>query len=738
MKISQLKGDLIGGITATLVPIPKAMALGALVFAPLGPEYMPMGLVAGLVSLAMSNIGGALIGGMPFMNNAPYSLSSFMLLGGVQLIIRTLGTAAHTPQGVAATMALLFFMVFVGGAFQLLFGLLKIGNFAKYIPYPVVAGLLNGSAILIVTSQLHLLLGIPKPLAWHTFLSQITATQSMTLLLALIVCLAIWAGPKISRKIPDPFYGIVAGTVAYYLFRLWVPAASLGPLIGRIPSAVPLPRYGLEFVRLISGGAYNGLLGDLSLMALGISAIVSLRSLVVCTAGETLTQERYNPNRELMSQGVGNMLVGLFGGITGAGSLPSTLANYQYGGRTDLSRVASGLFTLAVLICLHPLVARIPTVVLAGMLVMIACKSLDQWSLTLLPGVRPALAVKDNRPLINVLVVGLVTVTIIAFGIFEALGVGLMVTIALFVLQLSKTIIRRESSGAVIRSNTQRAERESALLEAHGERIRILELEGPLFFGTADKIAVRVEQLLGREAGFVIIDCKRVSEIDSTGAKIMSQLVSKCAKHGLELFFSSVIMTGANQAHRELRNILGAEQIRRLCFMDMEIALAVAEDRLLDTLIGRGRYDREIGVEEVDALAQISPAEFARVSPFFSRHLFANGETIVHQGESDQNLFFVLCGRTRVMLQLTDAAPLRLSTLCPGTVFGEMAILDQGPRSADVQAVGTVVCACLTRDALVQINASHPEVGYKILSGLGKELARRLRLSNRTVFNLKS
>ncbi len=738
MKITHLKGDLAGGITATLVPLPKAMALGALVFAPLGAEYMPLGLVAGLISLAISNLGGAGIGGMPFMNNAPYSLSSFMLLSGMQLIVRYLGGVPHTPEGVFTAMALLFFTVFMGGLFQLLFGLLRIGNFAKYIPYPVVAGLLNGSAILIITSQLHLLLGLPKPLHWATFMAQIGATQWMTLLLGLLVCLAIWAGPKINHKIPAPFYGIVAGSAAYTLCRFWCPAQALGPLIGRIPSAVPLPRYGLEFLRIVSAGGHHAVIGDLTLMAMGISAIVSLRSLVVCTAGETLTQERYNANRELMSQGVGNMLVGLFGGITSAGSLPSTLANYQYGGRTALSRVASGLFTLAVLIALHPLVARIPTVVLAGMLVMIAIKSLDQWSLTLLPGVRPALAAKDNRPLINLLVVSLVTITIVAFGIFEALGVGLLVTISLFVIQLSKTIIRRDSSGEVIRSNTQRAEREAALLEEFGARIRIIELEGSLFFGTADKIAVRVEQLLGREAGFVIIDFKRVSEIDSTGAKIMSQLVSKCGKHGLELFFSSVILTGANQAHGELRNILGAEEIQRRCFTDMEIALAVAEDRLLDSLIGRGRYDREIGVEEIDALRQILPEEFARLRPFFTRHAYESGEVIIRQGADDQNLFFVLRGRTRVMLRLADATTLRLSTLCPGTVCGEMAILDQGPRSADVVAVGTVVCCCLTRDAIVRINEEQPAVGYKILSGLGKELARRLRLSNRTVFNLKT
>lgn len=738
MKSAQLHGDLVGGITATLVPLPKAMALGALVFAPLGAEYMPLGLVAGLISLAISNLGGAMVGGMPFMNNAPYSLSSFMLLSGMQLIVRSLGGVPHTPQGVFTVMALLFFTVFMSGLFQLLFGLLRIGNFAKYIPYPVVAGLLNGSAILIISSQLHLLLGLPKPLRWHTFTSQIGNTQPATLLLGLLVCLAIWAGPKLNRKLPAPFYGIVAGCLAYYLLRPWVPAEALGPLIGHIPSAVPLPRYGLEFLRIVFSGNHHGVIGDLTLMALGISAIVSLRSLVVCTAGETLTQERYNANRELMSQGVGNMLVGLFGGITSAGSLPSTLATYQYGGRTALSRVASGLFTLAVLIALHPLVARIPTVVLAGMLVMIALKSLDKWSLTLLPAVRPALAVKDNRPLINVLVVGLVTVTIVAFGIFEALGVGLAVTISLFIIQLSKTIIRRDSSGEVIRSNTQRAEREAALLEEFGGRIRILELEGSLFFGTADKIASRVEQLLGREAGFVIIDFKRVSEIDSTGAKIISQLLSKCGKHHMELFFSSVIVSGANQAHRELRNILGAQEISRRCFPDMEIALAVAEDRLLDQLIGDNRYDREIGVEEIDSLRQITPQEFERVRPYFSRHLFQRGEVIIRQGADDQNLFFVLRGRTRVMLQLADATALRLGTLCPGTVFGEMAILDKGLRSADVVAVGTVVCSCLTRDALRQINDEYPEVGYKILSGLGKELARRLRLSNRTVFNLKT
>ena len=737
-RFSHLKGDLLGGITATLTPLPKAMALGALVFAPLGLEYIPLGLVAGLVSLVVSNISGALVGGMPFMNNAPYSLSSFMLLGALQLIISNLGGVPGDPQQTFTALALLFLTVFTSGLFQILFGILRIGNFAKYIPYPVVAGLLNGSAILIAVSQLNVMLGLPHRLKLSSFVSDLGHTQVMTLLIGLVVCLSIWAGAKLNKKIPAPFYGIITGTATYYLCLMMGYRGSLGPVIGPIPGTVPLPRYAPEFLRVLTSGQHLSLIGDLTLMALGISAVVSLRSLVVCTAGETLTQERYNANRELMGQGVGNMLGGMFGGITTAGSLPSTLANYQYGGRTAFSRVVSGSFILLVLLFLHPLVAKLPTVVLAGILVMIALRSLDKWSLQLIPSIKPALAAGDNRPLINGLVVLLVTVTIVAFGIFEALAVGLAVSVFLFILQISKSIIRREVSGNDIRSNTQRAEKESALLEASGSHIQVLELEGSLFFGTADKIAARVEEFFSKELGFIIIDFKRISEIDSTGAKIMKQLLTKCLKHGLELYFSSVIFSGANQAHRELRNILSRSERHSYCFPDMEIALAVAEDRLLDKLVGSGRYDREIPVNEIDALKSIPAGELARIHHFFEKKIFKNQEVIVRQGDDDQRLFLIVRGRARVMYNLPAGPALRLGTLCPGTVFGEMAILDKGLRSADVIAVGNVTCYCLAREALLRINEEYPATGYSILAGLGKELATRLRLSNRIVLNLKT
>ena len=147
------RGDLAGGITAALIPLPKAMALGALVLSPLGPEYISTGIAAGLISLVTANITTAILGDMPIMNNSPFSLSSFMLLAALGNIVAAAGGHVDGQAQAFTMVAFLCLTVLMSGGFQCVFGLLRLGDLAKYIPYPVLAGLLNGSAFLIILSQ---------------------------------------------------------------------------------------------------------------------------------------------------------------------------------------------------------------------------------------------------------------------------------------------------------------------------------------------------------------------------------------------------------------------------------------------------------------------------------------------------------------------------------------------------------------------------------------------------------
>ena len=737
--MKHFKGDLTGGMTTSLIRLPEAMALGALVFAPLGPEYIPLGIVSGLISLAISNLTTAPLGDMPVMNNAPFSLSAFMLLATLKIIIESIGGDITNPAVAATVISLLFLTTFLSGAFQCLFSILKVGSLAKYIPYPVLAGLLNGSAVVIFMSQINIFLGLPRAEKIVEIGTNISQIKIYTLVVGLSVIIFIWLGPKLYKKIPSLFYGIVGGTLVYYFLIYFGFKDVLGSVIGSIPAGIPTPKYGLEFYRVFSSSTYWPLIGQLLPLSLGIAAINSLRSMIVISVGNNLISERTNANKELFAQGSSNMLTGIFGGISTAGSMSSTLANYQYGGRTSLSRAVSGIFPILILLFLHPLVSKIPNAVLAGMLIMIAIASFDSWSVSLVSKVIPDYSKGNKNTLINLISVLAVTLSVVVLGILEALVIGLGISISLFVFKMSKSGLRRELNAGTCQSNTQREESECKLLEKEGHRIHILELEGAFFFGTADKIEEHVENLINNKTlSFLILDFLRINGIDTTGVKIIKQLIKKCKENNIALYLSSITPT-KSEIYQELSNFLTIKEISTHCFTELETALSYAEDFLLDSYLDKNRYKTEMPVEEHNAFNFLNKEEIIIIKKYLVKKVFKDKEQVFKQGDPGELIYFIVQGRAQISFQTCklDGTCQIIGTLCPGTVLGEMSFIDRGQRSTDVFAVDDLICFELSLADMNQMYEEYPELPYKILAGIAKQLSIRLRVANRIQSSLR-
>ncbi|MBF0430165.1 MAG: SLC26A/SulP transporter family protein [Fibrobacteria bacterium] len=732
---SNFKGDFIGGMTAGILPLPRAMALGAMVFSPLGPEYLPLGVIAGIMTSAIGNLSSVFRSGMPFMNNGPFSLSTFMMLSAFQTILMSLDKTKEGYETIAIT--LLFFTVLLSGIFLVIIGLLRIGSLAKFIPYPVLSGMINGTAVLIMFSQIKPFLGLSKGTPWSDVFSNPALIQPFTMLVGLIACLAIWGGPKLSKKIPAPIYGIAAGVLAYYLLKYAGLGTSLGPVVGTIPGALPLPRYALPFSKLLLSTEYWPLLGHLATLALGLAGVNALRSLVVTSAGENLAKERYNSNRELVGLGISNITTSFFGGLSVAGSISSTLSNYQYGGRTPVSRFISGLLPLFVLLALYPLVALLPNVVLAGMLIMIGIKAVDKWSLRQFFRIRSSLAQRDFTAIINVSQMVAVVTVLLVFGIFPALGAGVALAISWFVLRMGKSVIRSDLTMGEVRSNTIRQDRENQALDRAEHRIHSLELEGSIFFGTADQIGAYVEDLFKKDVDFIIFEFTRVREIDSTGAKLIIQIMQKYQKQNGEFYLAGLRTEKQFFRHRELLGLLSEKDKKAWVYPDLNIALAVAEDRLLDRMLESNRYSTLLELPQVDALSTLNSGQIENLVPYLELIEYTSGNTVFTKDSPGDSVYFIVRGRARIFLPQPEGDSIRLATLCTGSCFGEMALIDGKERSADIVAVGTLKCYCLSLEALNKINQDHPDIGFSILKGLSKELSNRLRFYNRKISLVK-
>jgi SulP family sulfate permease len=628
----------------------------------------------------------------------------------------------------------------VSGVFQVLFGLMRLGNLAKYIPYPVLAGLMTGTAILILADQVKIFFGLESYKGISDLFANLDQVQLPTLVTGVVTCLAIWWGPKLfTKKIPEPFYGMAAGTACYYLFQVSGLEQSLGSVVGAIPASIPTPSYAVDMAELVADSRWHSAIWGLLPLALSIAAIDSLRAMVAIVTADNLTRQRSNANRELIGQGLGNMVSGLFGGITTTGTVPNIQANYRYGGRTRASRAFSGIFSLAILLALHPVVSFIPKVVLAGMLVMIAFAGFDKLILELLAHIWRHGRKTSKEILIDLMVVLLVVGVLIGRGIFEAIAAGFALSILIFVVRMGKEIVRRQYSADQVRSNVTRLSSEVQMLEQEGKKIHVMELEGAFFFGTADKIAALADELFKRDVRFIVLDFKRVTDVDSTGAEILRQLREKCADRKRQLILSGAGSTATEIRLGELADILEKMELEQQSFANVDDALAWAEDRLLDGLLGADRYEREVELRQVGALSSLTEDETRLLQGYLQRKTFPDGDFVFRQGDTDSEMFFIVRGRAHVHLHVKrENISQRLGTLCPGTLFGEMALISRAPRAASVLAEGSLTCYQVSDDTLRRLNAEHPDLAYKVLIGVAKELAERVRIANRTTALLKT
>ncbi|MDH3402788.1 MAG: SulP family inorganic anion transporter [Acidobacteriota bacterium] len=725
-----IKGDVVGGVVAGILSLPEAMAYGAIVFVGLGPEYVSFGVIAGLTALALANLVGAFLGGVSIMSTGPYAMSSLMLSSAVALLVSQ--TTTGSPEEIVGrVLVLLFFIVFLAGAFQAVFGLSKFGDLAKYIPYPVVAGLANAIAILIFLGQIRPLAGLAK----ETSLFDLTAVrdgfQPLTLLTGVVTAAAIMLGPKLVRTIPGPAFGIGIGTGLYWALAVAGYRDSLGPLIGSIPFSIPKPGFGLEFVSLLGETGFFSTVVALVPLALGVAVVSSLRTLLGAVTIDNVTYGRSNTSKELVAQGCGNMVNALFGGVAVAGYSGQPLASYQNGGRTLRSRFVVGAFALSVLLFLGPVIGGIPVVVLAGTLVTLAYATVDRWSL----GLVAKLLRKGQRSssiALDLVLVLVVMVVMVQVGVFQGVGVGIVASIFSFVYRMSKRTIRSRYTAREVRSMFDRSRAEFALLDAEGHRIEVFELEGSLFFGATDSLAAIVEQSIASDVEWVILDFARVTDLDSTGAKLLARLGDIAREKGKAIVFSSVD-PAAGTGRSLLDYGLADTGECRSWFGAIDEALGETEDRLLDRLLGEDRYDVELDLGQVDALGEMRPDELATFAGTCARVEYADGEPIFDQGDPGEHVYCIVKARIDLFLQGRqtsrgeEARATLIATLCPGTLCGEMAILDGKPRSARAVARGNLTCFRLSRQSLEQLEQQHPAISHKLLTGIGQELAKRIR-----------
>ncbi len=736
--LASLRGDLVGGLTAAAVTIPISMGYGLLALSSLGDAYVAHAILAGLFAPIFGCAVAVLLGANTTMIYSPRSIVTF-LVGGVVLhnVARSnLPYVASAPP--ATLLALAFLIIFLAGAFQALFGMLRAGTLVKYIPAPVIAGFQNAAAILIFFSQLDNMLGFREHVPALKLPLSLGMVQVPTLVVGLVTCALIFKGSLLTRRIPPTLIGMTGGIATYYLFVLLGWGSELGPVVGKIPFSWPHPHYFVDFAQIFSGPQIREIAPILLGGAFSIAIVASLDGMLCARLIERDSGNRVHNNRELVRLGVGNMVSAGFGGVANGINLASSFANHRSGARTPLSVLIHSLAILVAIVALSPLIGHMPLVVIAGMLVVIAIQLVDRWTLQIIRKICRREFSSTRSMLVDLLVIVLVTTTAVAVNILVAVAIGIAVTVVFFLFSMSKSVIRRAYRCDTVHSRRTREPRHMEILGASGARIVVLELEGPLFFGTAENLAADIESALDQDTSYLIFDLKRVNEIDSTGAKVLLQTHDRLTKDGKHMLLSA-LEDRTRLAHFLKDMGVTTALTRGRVFHDTDRAIEWAEDHVILSELGDTERGAEFPFNLLDVFAHMDEHELAVMKSALWRRFFRKGDVIFHEGEESNELYIIAKGSASVRLRLPgEDREARLITFSPGTVFGELALLDQEARSATVEADDDLVCYVLAHSSFETLTRHDPAIAIKLLTNLGRELSSRLRRANRTIYQLAS
>jgi SulP family sulfate permease len=731
-RLENLAGDFWGGFAAMLVALPSAIAFGVTIYASLGGSYAAYGALAGILGATAMGLVASSMGGTNRLISAPCAPAAAVLTA---FAIERIQHGAD-PAAVAVLLAALGL---AAGVLQVIFGGIGLGRLIKYMPYPVVSGYLSGVGLYIISGQVPKFLGAPA----GTHLGHALAHPALWVWQGMVVgaatIFAMLLAPRVTQRVPAAILALLAGVLCYFGLAFFDAALLdprnplvIGPLGGGGDSG------GGGFVDAMAGRwAGVGHLGmaDFTVLlmpALTLAVLLSIDTLKTCVVLDALTRSRHDSNRELIGQGLGNITSAVVGGMPGAGTMGATLVNMSSGALTRYSGFIEGVLALLAFLLLGAMISWVPVPALAGILIVVGARMIDRHSFTFL---------KQRSTILDFGVIAAVVVTALTVSLIAASGVGIVLAVVLFIReQIGGSIIRRKLLGNETFSKRIRTHEEMEILTAHGSRAAIIELQGSLFFGTADQLYRSLEHDL-KTRDFLILDMRRIQTVDVTAAHLLEQVKDMLAeRHGF-LIFSQIppnLPSGRDlQQYFDQVGLIREDSPVRV-FPELDDALEWVEDRIIhEAELSR---DEEIALElnEVELFAGRKEQTLAELEQCMEKRHLAAGDTIFSRGDAGDELFLIRRGAVRIMLPLSDRMSHHLGTFGRGAFFGEMAFLDGEVRSANAVAFVDTELYVLSRRAFDKFAEDHKKLGLKLMEGIASVLASRLRYTNAELRVLES
>jgi SulP family sulfate permease len=514
LSFDNLKGDMLGGLTAAIVSLPLALTFG--VASGAGAE-------AGLYGAIIIGLFASLFGGTATLISEPTGPMTVVMTAVVTSLI-----AANPENG----MAMAFTVVMLAGLFQILFGLLKLGKYITLMPYSVVSGFMSGIGLILIILQLAPALGQSSPgggvigtlIALPTLLSN-TVTVEMALF-AMTLFILFFTPAKLKKNIPPQLIALVLISIVSVIAIGGAPIQRIGEIDVSLPNMV-LPSFTQDQMRVI-------LLDALVLGMLGC-----IDSMLTSVIADNLTRTEHKSNKELIGQGLGNIMSGLFGGLPGAGATMGTVVNIQSGGRTALSGVFRVLVLIVAVFGAASLIEMIPLAVLAGIAVKVGVDILD-WSF-----IKRAHRVSRHSTVIMYAVL-LLTVFV---DLIVAVGIGVFIANVITIEKLSASQSKNIKAMSDVDDRNPLDPAQRKLLNQAQGKVLFFYLSGAMIFGVSKALARERKNIQNHEV--VIIDLSDVSMLDDTITLSLENVIEEA----LDLNKTVYVVVKTAKAKEKLQNL---------------------------------------------------------------------------------------------------------------------------------------------------------------------------------------
>jgi SulP family sulfate permease len=557
---SNIRGDLSGGLLAAIIGLPMGLAFGV---------QSGLGAQAGLYTAIILGLIAGFIGGTKTLISDPTGPMTVVAATVVSMGIASAGDLDNALPLIIGTFVL-------AGIFELIFGILDFGKYVKLMPYPVVSSFMAGIGLIIISMQIFPLLGHASPKGFLNIISDIRTPlsnlNSQALLLGGVTLAIIYLVPKITTKVPSILVALIISTVISAIFKMEV------PLIGNIPRS--LPYLHINEISILGWGDLKIMTGP-AIMLGGLGVIDSLLTSVVA---DNLTKSNHDSRKTILGQGLGNIIVGLLGGIPGAGATMGTVTNIRGGGNSKRSGITKAIFLFVIIVGIADYIEQIPMAVLAGILINIGINIID------FKGIKMLLKVPKQDAAVWTIV--------LLFTLFDnllnAVAVGFTLASILFIGRMTKGM-----------KNSQSKVRLSDLVDQKeipaelAKSIYVQNIDGPIFFGFANQYRDFCSQL--NDMMIVIIRMENIPFMDQSGLLTLESVVKDWHNRGIQVY-----ITGANKDIKELLinvNIVPTLISNENCFDTFRASIGAIKNRvkgkekldqfehaLLDTQVLKNRF----------------------------------------------------------------------------------------------------------------------------------------------------